>query len=154
MFAWGHLVFASAGWCGSGAKPEISSPKISAQQEFEMKKYVLLASGAVVFTAVAALYGFEPRVGGAPNASAVSQPLAGDHALHTAMIDDRLGFVGVRSGPGSEMPVVGRLYGADIFAVEPAEGDWWRVRHADGAVTGWIPRERIELVDLGGQDIL
>ncbi|NVO23291.1 SH3 domain-containing protein [Donghicola mangrovi] len=72
----------------------------------------------------------------------------------TAMIDDRLGYIGVRSGPGDEMPVIGRLYGADIFDVEPEEGDWWRVRHQDGALAGWIPRERIELVDMGGQGFL
>jgi hypothetical protein len=62
-----------------------------------------------------------------------------------ATIDDPDGFTNVRGGPSADARVVGRVARGQVFTTYRQEGEWWRVRTADGTI-GYMARSRIRLM--------
>jgi hypothetical protein len=62
-----------------------------------------------------------------------------------ATIDDPDGFTNVRGGPSADALVVGRVDRGQVFTTYRQDGDWWRVRTADGTI-GYMARSRIRLM--------
>lgn len=56
----------------------------------------------------------------------------------------------VRGGPSADALVVGRVNRGDVFTTFPQQGDWWRVRTANGTI-GYLPRLRIRLISAQAQ---
>ncbi len=65
-----------------------------------------------------------------------------------AMVVDPDGYTNIRSGPGTNHAIIGRVYADEInMEVIPTNQGWWQVRTYDG-VEGWMHSSRIELVYL------
>ncbi|WP_425051313.1 SH3 domain-containing protein [Psychromarinibacter sp. S121] len=65
-----------------------------------------------------------------------------------AVVVDPDGYTNIRSGPGTNYPIVGRVYvdELDMQAI-PTNQDWWEVR-TYGGTEGWMHASRIELIYL------
>jgi uncharacterized protein YraI len=58
------------------------------------------------------------------------------------------GFLAVRTGPGSNYPMIDKLYNGDVVTVHDLSGRWRGVSYANGTRVGWVHSNW--LVDLAG----
>lgn len=65
-----------------------------------------------------------------------------------AVIDDPDGFTNIRSGQSTKAAIVGKVLEGEKFLTYKQQGQWWRVRKADGT-TGFMFRKYIRLVEDG-----
>ncbi|MCP5395453.1 MAG: SH3 domain-containing protein [Sphingomonadaceae bacterium] len=61
-----------------------------------------------------------------------------------ATVEDPNGYTNVRAGPSTDKAIVGRVAVGETFSTYKQDGNWWRVKLADGS-EGWIARSRIRL---------
>ncbi len=62
--------------------------------------------------------------------------------LGAGRIEDKDGFTNVRSAPGKDSEVVGRVLEGDAFVVLSQTGEWWRILTRYG-VEGSLHKSRI-----------
>jgi len=65
-----------------------------------------------------------------------------------ATIDDPDGYTNVRGGPSADAFIVARVNRGEVLTTYRQDGDWWRVRTADGTI-GYMARSRIRLIPAG-----
>jgi hypothetical protein len=98
-------------------------------------------------TAVSAAPPSEPAPQPAAPPAEAAPPTAQPDGAFTeaATIDDPDGFTNVRGGPSADAFAIGRVNQGEVFTTYRQEGDWWRVRTADGTV-GYMAHSRIRLI--------
>ena len=50
------------------------------------------------------------------------------------------GFLAVRTGPGTDYPMIDMLYNGDVVIVHTGSGPWVGVSYGDGQRLGWVHR--------------
>jgi hypothetical protein len=61
-----------------------------------------------------------------------------------AVINDPDGYVNIRSEKNPNSPVIGRVNEGSVFYTHRQQGQWWRIKTADGIV-GFMHASRIHL---------
>jgi len=59
-----------------------------------------------------------------------------------ATVDDPDGYTYIRSGPGTQYRVIGKVHKGEVFRVVSTKGNWWQIRTEDGK-SGYIHKSRI-----------
>ena len=60
-----------------------------------------------------------------------------------AVINDPDGYTNVRSGPGIQRKVIGRIVDGEVFYVLSRRGEWWQVKTRDGK-HGFMHHSRVK----------
>jgi uncharacterized protein YgiM (DUF1202 family) len=60
-----------------------------------------------------------------------------------ATVDDPDGYTYIRSGPGTQYGVIGKVHKGEVFRVVSTKGNWWQIRTEDGK-SGYIHKSRIK----------
>jgi|GEM_PF-1502795 len=76
---------------------------------------------------------------------AVNQPAVDVSMLTTAWVKDEDGYTNVRSGKGTQYPVVGQVTDGSTILVHPDDftQGWMRLYNADGTFYGYMSRKKI-----------
>jgi hypothetical protein len=69
---------------------------------------------------------------------------AGSQPCLNAVINDPDHYTNVRSGPGSQYPVLAKVVEREVFCVTSQDGKWWKVTTSKG-VSGFIHYDRVTL---------
>ena len=76
-----------------------------------------------------------------PSNNSDNQPVTPPAAVTSKQVEVISGTVFLRSGPGSNFDQIGSVSGGDILSVLSQEGDWYKIKKADGSsayVAGWL----------------
>lgn len=86
-----------------------------------------------------------PEPASASRAEPAAQPAAQSFFDRQAMIEDPDGWTNVRSGKGTDFPIIGRIDMGEVFHTRVQDGSWWQVETPAGQV-GYVHNSRIRLL--------